>query len=59
MEQIRMEDPRHRKLVQLVKDSFALSYKFVKGRHPKWEEADKMDRSYIDVDAVDIGLRIQ
>jgi hypothetical protein len=53
MEQIRMEDRRHQKLVELVKNSFALSYKHINGRYEKWEEADQMDRSYIDPTASD------
>lgn len=53
MEPIRFEDPRHKKIVQLVKDSFQLSYKYVEPRYKKWEEADQMDRSYIDPSAVD------
>lgn len=53
MDQIRLEDPRHQKLVQLVKNSFQLSYKHIEGRYEKWEEADQMDRSYIDTSAVD------
>ena len=53
MEQIRLEDPRHTKLVELVKNSFQLSYRNIQPRYDKWEEADKMDRSYIDVSAVD------
>jgi hypothetical protein len=53
MEQIRLEDPRHRKIIELVKNSFQLSYKYVQGRYKKWEEADQMDRSYIDASAVD------
>jgi hypothetical protein len=53
MEQIRLEDPRHKKIVELVKNSFALSYKYIEGRYSKWEEADQMDRSYIDPTAID------
>lgn len=53
MEQIRLEDPRHTKLVELVKNSFQLSYRYVQPRYQKWEEADQMDRSYVDVSAVD------
>ena len=53
MDQIRLEDPRHKKIVELVKNSFKLSYKYVEGRYPKWEEADQMDRSYIDTSATD------
>jgi hypothetical protein len=48
-----MEDRRHQKLVELVKNSFALSYKHINGRYEKWEEADQMDRSYIDPTASD------
>ena len=53
MEQIRLEDPRHKKLNELIKNSFELSYKYAEGRYKKWEEADKMDRSFVDVSAVD------
>ena len=53
MDQIRFEDPRHKKIVELVKNSFQLSYKYAEGRYKKWEESDQMDRSFIDVSAVD------
>lgn len=53
MEQIRLEDPRHKKIIELVKNSFQLSYKYAEGRYKKWEEADNMDRSFVDTSAVD------
>jgi hypothetical protein len=53
MEQIRPEDRRHKRLVQLVKDSVDFSYKFISQRYDKWEKADKMDRCYIDVSETD------
>ena len=56
MEQIRFEDPRHKKIVELVKNSYQLSYKYVESRYKKWEEADQMDRSFID-ELIAIGFK--
>jgi hypothetical protein len=51
--QIRPEDPRHRKLVQLVQDAFKMSHDQVSQRYKAWEKADQMDRSFIDVGETD------
>jgi hypothetical protein len=53
LNQIRKEDRRHQKLVQLVQDCFQMSYDAVSQRYSKWEKADQMDRSYVDVGETD------
>ena len=48
MEQIRPEDRRHKKIIQLVQDCFELSHDSVSKRYDKWEKVDQMDRCFID-----------
>jgi hypothetical protein len=47
------EDPRHRYLADYVRQLLQISESFMANRWPKWQDADKRHRCYVDVTEVD------